>query len=147
MYSNLVFTIGVLLLALAATPMIGRESQRDINMAEARAKSFLVYRAAVREYILEHPGYTGTINESDLDLPDMYADCGNWNGEANAGTVWIYGDMTPGGLRYAVDCLEEPINLGRKKAGAIISPVHGNTGIAVPGFVGEGQIVAVITNT
>lgn len=147
MYSNLVFVVGILLIALAATPMIGQESQRDINRAEIQTGSFLVYRDAARQFIIDNPGYTGTLDESDLDLPDHYKGGENWNSRADSGTVWIYGDLPSGGLRHAVDQLDNPVNLGKKEGGTLVSPAHGNTGITVPGFVDEGQVAAVIKNT
>lgn len=145
MHSHLMFAVGVLILSLVISPLIGQESQRQAGMIEARAGNFLVYRDAVREYIMGNPGYTGTISESNLDLPDTFVNLG-WSSQAASGEAWVYGEMPPGGLRRAADRIDRPITLGRNEGGVLISPAHGDTGIAVPGFVGAGQTAAVIKN-
>lgn len=145
MHSHLMFAVGVLILTLAISPLIGQESQHQAGIVEAQAGNFLVYRNAVHEYIMNHPAYTGVINESDLDLPDTFVNLG-WSSRAASGEAWVYGDMHPSGLRRTVDQVDQPITLGRKESGVLISPVHGNTGIPVPSFIAAGQMAAVIKN-
>lgn len=145
MHSHFMFAICILFTALAVSPLVGQEPQRFVNMAKVEAGNFLTYRGAVREYILDNPGYTGTIAEPNLDLPGTYNNMG-WSNQAASGEAWIFGDMAPGGLKIAVEKMDQPVNLGRNKNGVLESPVHGNTGIAVPGFVPSGQVAAVIAN-
>lgn len=146
MHSNMMFAICVLLTALAVSSLIGQGSQRQTGMAEAQSGNFLVYRDAVREYIMNHPGHTGVIAETSLDLPGTFSNMG-WNSEAASGEAWVYGDMAPEGLRRAIEKMDQPISVGQKEGGVLVSPVHGNTGIAVPGFVAAGQAAAVIENS
>lgn len=146
MHSNIMFAIGIMLTALAASSLIGQDSQRHIGIAKAQSANFLVYRDAVRKYIMDHSGHTGIIDESNLDLPDTFVNMG-WSNRAASGQAWVYGNMAPEGLRRAVEAKDQQINLGRKDGGVLISPVHGNTGIAVPGFVAAGQVAAVVENS
>ena len=146
MHSNMMFAICVLLTALAASSLIGQDSQRQTGMAEAQSTNFIVYREAVREYIMNHSGHTGIISESDLDLPRTYKNMG-WNSEADSGEAWVYGDMAPEGLRRTVEKMDQPISVGQKEGGVLVSPVYGNTSIAVPGFVAAGHVAAVIKNS
>lgn len=146
MYSHLMFAAGILLISLTITPMIGQDTHRQEGLAQARSGNFMVYRGAVRQYIMDHPGHTGTISDSDLDLPRTYKNMG-WNSRADSGEAWVYGDMTHGGLRKIVSLSDQQINLGRKENGELVSPVHGDTGISVPSFVEAGQAAAVIKNT
>lgn len=146
MHSQLMFAIAILLLALGITQMMGQDASRQPERAAVEGENFLTYKDAVREYIQNNPGYDGSINESALDLPGTYQNLG-WSSEAESGEAWIYGDMPPGGLREAVESTGQAINLGRKEGGMLVSPVYGDTGISVPGFVSEGQAAAVVKNT
>ena len=145
MYSHITFAAGVLLLTLASISLIGNESNRSEGLARAQSGNFMAYQGAVRAYIENRPGHSGEINVSDLDLPRTFFNMG-WSSQADAGVAWVYGDMTASGLRQAVDLTEGAINIGRKENGWLVSPVHGHTGIPVPDFIVDGQVVVVIVN-
>jgi len=113
---------------------------------KAVAENFLVYRGAAREFIANNPGFDGTVSASSLDLPDGYNNLG-WSCRANSGTLYVYGDLEAGGIRYTVNKLDGQINVGRKQGGTLVSPIHGDTGISVPGFVPPESAVAVVRNT
>lgn len=134
-----------MLLTLASISLIGNESDRSEGLARAQSGNFIAYQGAVRAYIENRPGHTGGIDVSDLDLPRTFSSMG-WSSRSDAGTAWVYGEMTAGGLRQVVDLTEGAINIGRKEGGWLVSPVHGNTGIPVPDFVEDGQVAVVIQN-
>lgn len=146
MYSNLVFLTGILLLVMSTIPLIGKKTEYQTRKPDIRIENFLAYRDAVREYMAEHPGYDGAIGSSSLDLPGTY-NSQEWSNTVNSGTAWIYGDMPVGGLRHAVEKMDQPLNLGVKaETGYLVSPVYGDTGIYVPASVSVGQVVAVVKN-
>lgn len=146
MYSNLVFLTGVFLMVMSTIPLIGKKAEYQTRKPNIRIENFIVYRDAVREYMAGHPGFDGTIGSSSLDLPGTYNNLG-WSNTVNSGTAWIYGDMPAGGLRHAVEKMDQPLNLGVKAAtGYLVSPVYGNTGIYVSPSVSVGQVVAVVKN-
>lgn len=146
MISQYAFLAVVLIVSLLSVPLIGNKADYEARRADIYAENFLKYRDAVREFMAKKPGYDGAISSGSLDLPPQYENLG-WNSEANTGTAYVYGDLNSGGLRHAIENMDQPINLGVKEGGNLISPVYGDTGISVPDFVAPGDVVAVIQNT
>ena len=146
MFSQYMFLFGMLLVALATVPLIGEQSDRSVHRSEIEAENFLVYRSAAREFIAKNPGHDGFVSAGSLDLPSGYNDLG-WSCRASSGTMYVYGELEPGGLLHAANELDGQVSLGKKEGGNLVSPIHGDTGISVPGFVPSGNVVAVIRNT
>ena len=131
---------------MLAIPLIGKDAGRHAKEQDIMMQNFLIYRDAVREYMAKNPGYDGTIGSSALDLSPTFNNLGGWDNRVESGTAWVYGDVPIGGLRHGVEKMDHPHNLGIKRGGELYSPIYGNTGISVPGFVSDGQVVAVIKN-
>lgn len=146
MFSQYVFLTALLIISLLTVPLIGQQSDRAMREAKIVAENFLIYRGAAREFIAKNPGHDGTVSSGSLDLPTGYNNLG-WNSEANSGTMYVYGELEPGGLLHAANEIDGQINLGKNEGGTLVSPIHGDTGISVPGFVPSGNVVAVIRNT
>lgn len=146
MFTQYMFLTALLIISLLTVPLIGQQADRAVQKSEVAVGNFLTYRDAAREFIAMHPGYDGSVSSSSLDLPTGYNNLG-WNSRANSGTMYVYGELGTGGLLHAVNKLDGQLNLGKKEGGTLVSPIHGDTGISVPGFVPSGNVVAVIRNT
>lgn len=135
--------ITLLVIASGVFAHIQREDAMTSERADldALTRGMLVYRSAVAEYAQRNPGFTGI--PSALTLPAWYnRPTGVSAYIENGRSFTFYSDLAPG-LPAALSSLTESIAVGVNRAGILISPNGGTTGIAVPGKVPDGAVVAV----
>lgn len=132
----LVIASGVLVNVLHDDAITSEQASLD-----ALSRGMLVYRSVAAEYAHNNPGFTGV--PSTLSLPAWYNRPAGVSAYIENGQAFTYySDMAPG-LPAALSSLTESIAVGVNRAGILISPNGGTTGIAVPGTVPNGAVVAV----
>lgn len=138
----------VLILIGIGTGLTGLINQRtDANSAEvdasAVAQNLLVYRNALAEYAHANKSASGPVPDSSLGLPSWYFHLPGINGYVQAGSSFSYFPSPPEGLvAELVRLTDSSLAVGLVKAGQVISPAAGATGIAVPSAIPDGAAIA-----
>jgi hypothetical protein len=115
--------------------------------ARVEAINYLVYRNAVDLYAVQNPGFSGTIPTSSLDIPGEWNNLRGWTNtvDASTGRVYVYGDIEKSGF-YHVAQISNSAAIGINDSGSLVHPIHGDSGVTVPSFVPDGNIVSVIVD-
>lgn len=122
------------------------EAQRtsDYASVDSLSRSFLVYRSAAAGFALLNPGYSGTPDDSALNLPAWFVKPLGVKCYITAGVSYTFFDGTPpAGMPSTLVDLTQSTIVGVKRSGMLISPLLGTTGVSVPPSVPEGAIVAI----
>lgn len=106
------------------------------------AANMRVYRRALIDYARSHPGVTGAIADSSLQLPSWYAKNPLWANVVTADTVTVYATKRPPET-ITLDIVKmsgNSIFTGEADASdhTLYSPVFGKTTIPVPAVVPHG---------
>lgn len=120
--------------------------QDDINSEhatlDALSRGMLVYRSAAAEYARMNPGFSGTPSDTALSLPAWYNKPVGVTAYVAGGSSYTYYAQVAPGLPAALVTRTESTVVGINRAGVLVSPTSGNTGIALPGAIPDGAVVA-----
>jgi len=134
--------LGVLAMVTPETllPTHSNESQ-----ASAVAVNFGVYRNAVNEFAIANPNaFEGIpIPLSLLDLPSGWKSMRAWTNRPDGGNLYVWGPVQKGEATEIMKLFMNSYAVGIKRNGSLVN-THG-TGIALPSFIPNGNIVSVIT--
>jgi hypothetical protein len=119
-----------------------REAPVSTASAADLAWNLGVYRDAVLTYALQHPGFAGTVPDSALPLPPWYTPAALWRNQITAGVVAVYGThpMTAE-LASSLVALGKGsyfVGIADAKSGRLVSPLFGDTGLALPPGIPDG---------
>lgn len=116
----------------------------DYATLDSLSRNFLVYRSAAAGFAQSNPGFSGTPNDSNLSLPSWFTKPVGVGSYILTGTTYTYFDgVAPSGMPSTLTDLTQSIAVGVNRAGVLVSPKGGATGISIPSAVPEGAIVAV----
>ncbi|WP_426780915.1 type IV pilus biogenesis protein PilM [Pseudomonas syringae] len=115
---------------------------QNVNVS-AIAISMLVYRNALAEYAYAHQTASGTVEDSQLDLPKWYFRYPGVEGVIEAGKSYAFYNFPPPRLvSEMVKLTDGSLAIGTASSGDLISPTSGNVGISIPASVPNGAAVA-----
>lgn len=139
----------VIMILLMATGLF-IDAQQQAQQASEQAtldslsRNVLVYRAAVAEFAKSNPGFNGEPDDASFGLPPWFVKPDGVASYLETGTAYTYvHGASPPGLPSALVGLTQSIAIGVNRAGILISPSTGSTGINIPAAVPEGAVVAV----
>lgn len=139
MFANgLMFFFVVVLLAFFAP--LQSSSTAEHNSV---AMSFLVYRVAVSNYVVENPGFVGEAPLASLSLPSGYVRLRTWRNYVDASAVYAYGPLDAGALSDLSQLLNGSMHVGKSLSGNLVSPLYGPIG-ALPGWMPDNQLVSML---
>jgi len=106
------------------------------------AHSLLVYRNALAEYAVAHPGVTGAVADSALNLPTWYVKASGVQGYIAAGRSYTYCSDPPRGLATQLGELTgRSLAVGSVSGGQLVNPFAGQVGVSVPTAIPQGSVV------
>ncbi|WP_016971659.1 type IV pilus biogenesis protein PilM [Pseudomonas tolaasii] len=136
----------ILIIATGISIEAQHQSQNvsDYATLDSIGRNFLIYRSAAAGFAQSNPGFSGTPNDSALNLPQWFVRPVGVSSYIAAGTTYTYfTGVAPAGMPSKLVDLTQSTVVGVKRSGVLISPVSGATGITIPPAVPEGAIVAV----
>ncbi len=142
-------TLAALFTLLGVLAMVMPETLINTHMNEPQARAvavnFGVYRNAVNEFAIGRPNaFTGIpIPISLLDLPSGWKSMRSWTNRPDGGNLYVWGPVKEGEAAEIMKLLMNSYAVGIKRNGSLVN-AHG-TGIALPAFIPNGNIVSVIT--
>ncbi|WP_228022226.1 MULTISPECIES: type IV pilus biogenesis protein PilM [Pseudomonas] len=143
-FYGVVLTILIIATGLFTDTQYQTQRVSDYATLDSLSRSFLVYRSAAAEFAQSNQGFSGTPNDSALNLPAWFVKPVGVASYITAGTTYTYfNGVAPAGMPSTLVELTQSTVVGVKRSGVLISPVSGATGITIPPAVPEGAIVAV----
>lgn len=142
--------LAIFLLATVALLQAGalpaQEAQLQQARADAAATSFLAYREAVLDYLVLHPGFTGSAPDAVLAWPWGYARDGRWSHVVQPdGSLFVFqaaGTTAPPLLLAELQRkASQPWLLGRESGGQLVSARDPSIRLPVPPAVPAGALV------
>jgi hypothetical protein len=135
-------TLAVLFLLLGVVAMFHRSTDTASDAGhKAVAVNYAVYRNAVFLYVAAHRGYSGTIQQASLSLPNDWRAMRAWSARVDGGRCYVYGEASQEEIAAVRDLFHGSFALGMASGGRLV-PVLGNA-IAVPAFIPNGYLVSV----
>jgi hypothetical protein len=143
-----VLWILVAMVSLTGYFAMGAQAQEPALSAAASmdlARNMGIYRAAVLDYAAANPGHTGAVPEEALHYPSWYRRHPGWASVVNGRAVVVYATQP-----LPADVVSELVALSRNsrlagvadaKRGVLVSPLYGDTGLALPPGVPDGAPV------
>lgn len=134
------------LAVLALLGALAPEVPLATENAASVAANFLVYRQAVAVHYAANPGAGPVVADGTLPLPASYRELRDWRNLRSAGgPVFAYGASDAELIAALADHYwRRTAALGRVEAGRLVSPVHGDLGVAVPATVPAGSLAALV---
>lgn len=139
------FFIAMVSLA-AAMHVPAQEAQAVKAVANVGATSALAYRESVINYLNSHPGFAGTVPDSDLTFLWGHVRDARWTNLVSGGALYVYEaspSSTPGLLDELYRKTMASYMVGRNVAGFLVSAKGFGTGVVVPAAVPNGAILIV----
>jgi hypothetical protein len=102
--------------------------------SDVRVTNMLIYRNAVIAYAEANPSYAGVAADSALALPSWYRKMHGVNNYVVSGKGYVFAQGRAE-LSNQLYQKTKTINVGINKNGVLMSPVAGNTGIALPSAI------------
>ncbi|NDV26912.1 type IV pilus biogenesis protein PilM [Desulfovibrio sp. JC010] len=136
------FTMLGLLAMLTPDSFLQHEVKQ--GKAKAVAVNFGTYRNAVNDFAIARPNAFGgiPIPISLLDLPSGWKSMRAWTNRPDGGNIYVWGPVQGAEAGEIMDLFMESYAIGIKRSGSLVT-AHG-TGIALPSFIPNGNIVSVI---
>lgn len=122
------------------------EAQRvsDYASLDSLSRNFLIYRSATAAFAQSNPGFSGVPGDSLLNLPAWFNKPLGVGSYILTGRSYTYfNGVAPSGMPSSLVDLTQSTTVGVNRAGILVSPKAGATGISIPSAVPEGAIVAV----
>ena len=118
--------------------------QADGNpSAKATALNYVIFRDAANWHALTHSGVAGDISQSSLNLPAGWRAARSWRARVDSGRCYVWGTADNEEIAAVRQLLRGSQAVGRNENGRLV-PGNGAV-IAIPSFVGNGDIVSVIS--
>lgn len=134
----------VAMLFLSLTFLPGPQPMRyEAQDLDTVTKNFAVYQSAAVAFYADNPGTVGVIPQGSLGLMPGYNAILTWQNQVSGNVLYVY---FPNGQRLVVGVLEKMKNsrrVGLNTGGRLVSPLYGDLGVVLPGFIPEGSLVAV----
>ncbi|MFA9394680.1 MAG: type IV pilus biogenesis protein PilM [Halodesulfovibrio sp.] len=111
--------------------------------AHAIATNYVTYRNAAMMYAVNHTDSTGILETAILGLPPHWRALRSWKNRIEAHTLYVYGKATSQEIVAAEVLLKGSFAVGVNKNSHLVT-MHG-TGVALPSFIPEGDLVCIIT--
>ena len=111
---------------------------------DSLSRNFLTYRSAAAGFAQSNPGFSGIPSDSVLNLPLWFVKPSGVSSFINGGTAYtFYNDTAPAGMPSTLVDLTQSTTFGVNRAGVLVSPKAGVTGIPIPSVVPDGAVTAV----
>ncbi|MDR2744403.1 MAG: type IV pilus biogenesis protein PilM [Desulfovibrio sp.] len=137
----LTFLVGVMALVHS---YLDWTHQTDVNPpAKAAALNYVIFRNGALWYALTHSGVTGDISSGVLDLPAGWRAVRTWRARVDSGRCYVWGTASSEEIAAARRLLWGSQAVGRNENGRL-APGNGAE-IPIPSFVGNGDLVSVIS--
>lgn len=135
----------VLLIVIGIISDIQDQQSRisDYATLDSLSRDLLVYRTAITNFAQSNPGFSGIPSDSMLNLPAWFnkpAGLGSYI--LNGRSYTYFNGVAPSGMPSTLVDLTQSTTVGVNRAGVLVSPTIGATGISIPSAVPEGAIVA-----
>ena len=106
------------------------------------AWNMAVYRNAVLQYALAHPGFSGSAPDAALPFPAWYRRNPLWANRVEGGSVAVYATkQMPADLPAEMATLAKGsffVGVADAKTGKLVSPTYGPTGLTLPPGIPDG---------
>ncbi|HEX6705205.1 MAG TPA: type IV pilus biogenesis protein PilM [Albitalea sp.] len=140
-----IFWILTAMISLTGYFAMGAQGQAPELSAAASAdlaRNMSVYRAAVLAYAAEHPAHSGAVPDSVLVFPSWYRRHPAWASIVDGRTVVVFatqrlpGDVVSDLMVLARNSLLVGVADAQRRV--LVSPLHGDTALALPPGVPDG---------
>eukprot|EP01132_Coremiostelium_polycephalum_P021478 gene21478-25505_t len=139
----------VLMILIIATGIVMETQQQaqtvsDFASVDSLGRSFLIYRSAAAGFAQSNPGFSGKPDDTALNLPTWFVKPLGIEAYINAGTTYtFYNGTAPAGMPATLVDLTQSTTVGVNRAGVLVSPKAGVTGIPIPSVIPDGAVTAV----
>ena len=111
---------------------------------DSLSRNFLTYRSAAAGFAQSNPGFSGKPDDTALNLPTWFVKPLGIEAYINAGTTYtFYNGTAPAGMPSTLVDMTQSTMVGVNRAGVLVSPKAGVTGIPIPSVVPDGAVTAV----
>lgn len=139
----------VLMILIIATGILMETQQQaqttsDFASVDSLGRNFLIYRSAAAGFAQSNPSFSGIPDDAALNLPTWFVKPLGIETYINAGTTYtFYNGTAPAGMPSTLVDLTQSTTVGVNRAGVLVSPKAGVTGIPIPSVVPDGAVTAV----
>jgi hypothetical protein len=111
--------------------------------AKATALNYVIFRNHANWYALTHPAISGDISSSAINLPAGWRPARSWQARVVSGRSYVWGPAASEEISAVRQLLWGSQAVGRNDNGRL-APGNGAV-IPIPSFVGNGNLVSVIS--